>query len=215
MTNSKIRIKTEHDVEATLGIKKEKIVTATKAAAPAQKPIVKSNSRAWNEEKQKLIDKIANLQSENQRTVLKLKEKEAECTSKTLENQNLQQSFSALSNEHSSLRSELLNAKNESTASKNTISNLKSENRKLCAVIKQLKSGSANSNANHFGPDNAIDDLYEVEKLLAHKNKKDGVHYLVRWKNYSAEDDTWQKESDLQCPKILKEYKRTKMNQKY
>lgn len=195
-------------------IKKEKNVCTSKLPDPAPNPIAKSNAQAWIAEKQKLIAKIANLQSENQHTVLKLKEKEAECSAKLLDYQHLQQNFSdqksALSNESSLLRSELLAAKNELSASKSTISNLKSENRKLCAVIKQLK--SAKSNADHNN--DAIDDFYEVEKLLAHKNQKDAIYYLVRWQNYTAADDTWQKESDLRCPEILMEYKRTKMNNK-
>lgn len=197
-----------------MGIKKEKTDTVPKPAP--QKPVVKSN--AWNEENHKLLDKIASLQSENQRTVLQLKAKEAECTAQTLDKQNMHQKFSdqmsSLSNENSSLRIELLTTKNELNASKKTISNLKSEKQKLSAVIKQLKTGSTQSNASHFDHDDSIDNnFYEVEKLLKHKIKKDGVYYLVRWKNFSADDDTWQKECDLQCPNFLNEYKRRmKMN---
>lgn len=223
MINSKICIKTERDVETTLGIKKEKIDSVQMPAASIQKPITKPNIQTLTEEKRNLIQKIGSLQSENQRTVLQLKAKEVKYTEQTLEKQNIQQNFSdqmsSLSNENSSLRSELLNAKNELIALKNEserkISDLNSENLKMRAVIKQLK--SAKSNASRSDYDDSVDDIYEVEKLLAHKNKKDGVYYLVRWKNYTAAHDTWQKESDLQCPKILDEYKRTmkmKMNRK-
>lgn len=29
------------------------------------------------------------------------------------------------------------------------------------------------------------------------------VHFLVRWKNFSAQDDTWECESNLMCPGTL------------
>lgn len=187
-----------------------------KSAAPIQKPIVKSSAQTWNEEKRKLIDKIARLQSENQRITLQLKAKEKEWTAQLSEKEKMRQTFSSqtssLSNENNTLRSELLSTKSELIGNKKTISNLKLENQKMNAVIKQLKTGSTQSNANHNSTND--DNIYEVEKLLKHKYVKD-VYYLVRWKNYSADDDTWQKESDLQCPHILNEYKRKmKLNRK-
>lgn len=50
--------------------------------------------------------------------------------------------------------------------------------------------------------------VYEVEQLLGHKMEKSELVYLVRWKHYGPEDDTWESESNLSCPKILAEYKR-------
>lgn len=233
MANNEIRIKTERGVETTLGIKKEKVGKSSsqkpakssqksiakplsikkekvdsvqKASKSTENPIAKSNTQPWNEEKRKLIDRIASLQTENQRTVLLLKSKEANFTA---EKQMLQQQFShkalSLSNEIKSLQSQLLSAKNELCAEKKSsggkVASLNSENQKLRAVVKQLKHAQSNAN-------DSLDDFYEVEKLMAHKKEMDGFHYLVRWANYSAADDTWQKESDLKCPKILDEYKR-------
>lgn len=47
---------------------------------------------------------------------------------------------------------------------------------------------------------------YEVEAILNHKGRKGQRQYLIRWKNYSPNHDSWEKESNLNCDAILKEY---------
>lgn len=49
---------------------------------------------------------------------------------------------------------------------------------------------------------------FEVERLLDHKVKNDERYFQIRWKGYDADADTWEPESYLSCPSILKEYKR-------
>lgn len=48
--------------------------------------------------------------------------------------------------------------------------------------------------------------VYEVEKILDHRSKKDGKIFLIRWKGYDSEDDTWEKEADLSCRQLLTQY---------
>jgi hypothetical protein len=53
---------------------------------------------------------------------------------------------------------------------------------------------------------------YEVEDLLSHELRSQGrtkrLWYLVRWKGYSAEDNTWEPENNLtNCGEILSAYK--------
>lgn len=202
-----------------MDIKKEKIDTVRKPVSSTQKPNPISNVQTWNQEKRKMIDKIASLQTENQRILLNLKAKETECAAQSSKNANMHQALvdqvRSLSNENNSLQTQLLSAKTESSAAKQTISNLKLEKQKLNAVIKQLKTRSLPSTENNKRDDSVNDDgFYEVEKLLKHKYTKGGIQYLVRWKNYSAKDDTWQTESDF-VPRFLNEYKRKmKLNQK-
>ncbi|XP_072219165.1 LOW QUALITY PROTEIN: chromodomain Y-like protein [Leuresthes tenuis] len=44
----------------------------------------------------------------------------------------------------------------------------------------------------------ATEELYEVERIVdRRKNKKGKVEYLVRWRGYSSEGDTWEPESHL------------------
>ena len=53
---------------------------------------------------------------------------------------------------------------------------------------------------------------YEVQEIITdrirgHKNKT--KQYLVRWKGYSAADDTWVNAKDLHAPDLLREYLRS------
>merc|ERR1711990_474160 len=47
---------------------------------------------------------------------------------------------------------------------------------------------------------------YEVEDIVNHRHRKGKVEYLIRWKNYNAEDDTWEPEENLDCPDKIKAY---------
>jgi hypothetical protein len=55
-------------------------------------------------------------------------------------------------------------------------------------------------------------DSYEVEELLDHMQTKDGYEYLVKWKGYSAKENSWVKAKDFNNPKILIKYWRRKKN---
>lgn len=44
---------------------------------------------------------------------------------------------------------------------------------------------------------------------------QDGVkHYLVRWKGYKMDDDTWEPEPSLNCPEIISKYHDAKKNKR-
>src|SRR6266478_4532120 len=49
---------------------------------------------------------------------------------------------------------------------------------------------------------------YEVEAILASRPKGKGIEYLIRWKGYGTNEDSWQPERNLShMDKMLKEYK--------
>lgn len=50
--------------------------------------------------------------------------------------------------------------------------------------------------------------LYEVESLLNHKFENKEHHYLIRWKGYGPDSDSWECERNLSCPKVLEKYKK-------
>lgn len=214
IVNKKPQVKTERDVERALSIKTEKKPTITNHRSPKV-----ANS---NQENNKLFSKIVELQKENQRYVLDLKKKDAahavlEREKKKTEAE-LSEKFVSLTAELNSLRSELRGIKTQWSKQKSddskTITELNKKFRLLDARNKQLQTGSYQQYTTHENQnksDGSLENVFEVEKLIGHKRMKDGLHFLVRWKNFSAKDDTWERESNLMCPETLKDYKR-KMN---
>ncbi|XP_062843944.1 chromodomain Y-like protein [Trichomycterus rosablanca] len=54
----------------------------------------------------------------------------------------------------------------------------------------------------------ATEELYEVERIVGkRKNKKGKTEYLVRWRGYDFEGDTWEPEANLSgCMEFIKEF---------
>ena len=49
---------------------------------------------------------------------------------------------------------------------------------------------------------------YEVERILKHRRKGKRIEYLVRWKDYDTNEDSWEPVSNLKnTPEVLNEYK--------
>ncbi|CAL7936302.1 unnamed protein product [Xylocopa violacea] len=47
---------------------------------------------------------------------------------------------------------------------------------------------------------------YEVEKLVGQRTIKGRRQFLVRWKGYGEDSDTWEQEKDLNCAELIEEY---------
>lgn len=47
---------------------------------------------------------------------------------------------------------------------------------------------------------------FEVEDIVAHSVINGILWFRVRWVGYSADEDTWEREDNLNCPQILKRY---------
>ncbi|KAI7874217.1 chromo-domain-containing protein [Lichtheimia hyalospora FSU 10163] len=58
----------------------------------------------------------------------------------------------------------------------------------------------------------AHDDIYVVEKIVNHHKKRDqtGLRYLIRWKGYSSDNNTWEDEEDILDPELVSDYWKTR-----
>lgn len=108
----------------------------------------------------------------------------------------------------------------ETTAEKTkTISLLSGQNRSLLARLKQYDTNLAQRQQSGVKclvssksiTTKAAEGEYEVQQILSHKIKGGKRFFLIRWRGYSPEGDTWESESNLtNCPKILSSYLKTK-----
>uniref|UniRef100_A0A1E1W8Q3 Chromo domain-containing protein n=1 Tax=Pectinophora gossypiella TaxID=13191 RepID=A0A1E1W8Q3_PECGO len=60
----------------------------------------------------------------------------------------------------------------------------------------------------------SAEEEYEVEKIIDSKKIKGKLHYLIRWKGYSADSDTWEPENTLSCPDLIQKFNDEKENSK-
>lgn len=51
---------------------------------------------------------------------------------------------------------------------------------------------------------------YEVQKIIDDEIRNGKKYYRIRWKGWSAKDDTWEPKSSLNCPDIIKAYESSK-----
>lgn len=206
MKKKAIKIKTERDLERRLGVKREPDASNIPAQAESS-----SASVSWQTEKKSLVEKILALKAENQKSLLDLKKAQSECAAISKENQKFKRQLSEDNAKYlvqtNELKSQLANLK---TINDKTMNDMKQEKKLLLARIKQYQTGMEKKTLvdkeNKKKSYDATNHEYEVESILKHKDTKNGRKYLIRWKGYDSDDDTWESEANLNCPQILSRY---------
>lgn len=56
---------------------------------------------------------------------------------------------------------------------------------------------------------------FEVEEIIGDKVLKRTKHYLVQWKGYNKEHNSWEPKKNLNCPAILEKYEKCKAERKH
>lgn len=74
-SHNEIQIKTEHDIEQTLGIKTEPVNAEDGDSIPKTITLSTSSEIIWANEKKALVEKIVALRTENQNITLSLQKK--------------------------------------------------------------------------------------------------------------------------------------------
>lgn len=55
--------------------------------------------------------------------------------------------------------------------------------------------------------DDEDEEEYEVERIIEVHFKKDKKReFLIRWKGFSAKEDTWEPEEHLNCPELINKF---------
>lgn len=186
-------------------------------------------------EKQALIAEIVALKTKHQQTYFELKRENESIQTKAKINENmLKNQVDDLMKERDNIKIEALQWKNklkrevdQNNEQKKIIAKLRQDNKILSAQTKQIgikigqhdkrESTTATklkrkheTSAQTYESDN--DDVYDVEKLLNDKQKGKKRYFLVRWKGYDDKHDSWESESNLNCPNILEDYLKQKRN---
>lgn len=211
-------VKTEHEVESILGIKRENDSHSKRTEASCSIHASQPDTSKWMNEKQNLIEKIVALKSQNQQSMFDLKKTQQEA--KTLANENRMHAEKLAENGKNhmiqlrTLQAEIanLNATQKKTNDGNLkqIAELIRERDLLRAQFKQLQNGfNRQSAAKEENKSDCDDEQYEVDRLIDDEFIQ-ARQFLVRWKGYDSSHDSWVYEKDLNCPRMVRKYIQSK-----
>lgn len=56
------------------------------------------------------------------------------------------------------------------------------------------------------GEEEESGDYYEVDEVRDRRTRRGKVQYLIHWKGYGSDDDTWEDESGLNCDELIRQF---------
>lgn len=167
-------------------------------------------------EKSKIIGELATIKSEKQKMELRIQRMAGQLE---LRDQKIQSLSCDLAKAREKIGAMEVKIKMQEEQEKKKVSNLSRQKSVLSAQIQQLNLSTSHNFAG-VEPEKAETETvtasvsdeceYEVESIRKHKIVKGDRHFLVRWKNFPPKFDSWVKEKNMNCPKILKQYKKSK-----
>lgn len=167
-----------------------------------------STHATFQPEKQKLIEAFSTLKAENQTMTFDLRKLRNENAEINSEKKELEQKLARMANKVDELQSDLNQARKhfdtQAADYEQTISNLSHDNQILSARMKQIQKSVSQNHIEKVETEN--ESIYEFEQLLNDKYVRNVRYFLVRWSGFGPEHDTWERESNLLCPHILKNY---------
>lgn len=110
-----------------------------------------------------------------------------------------QQTIFKLNKKNEKLAADLLFEQKLNTENQKLIRTLQHENKELLSQIEKSKKQRTD---------------YAVEYILDDKTVNRKKYYLVHWKGYGSDDDSWEPEKNLNCPYLLDKYRESKQKEK-
>lgn len=169
-----------------------------------------------NQSKSNLISDMVSLKNENHHILYDLNEKKRELADIKTKNdeiirelkENIRSISSDLANATAELKRSQKHFSEQRGSDEKKIADLISEKKILTARINQLQSTVIVQQT-----DENDEEVYEVDKIIDDKLFTEH-RYLIRWKGYDAQHDSWEKPENLLCPSILEDYRKSKQMSK-
>lgn len=157
------------------------------------------------EEKNQMIQNILTLKDENQKMHYELRNMERE-------NEKIRSNFESriddLGQQVTKWTEKCKTLEAEKSENEKNISRLNRENSITSAKIKQLERYSEGRPA--IASESSDEESFEVEAILGHRTRRRKREFFIKWKHFSAEQNSWVSETNLNCRKILNTYLESK-----